>query len=410
MKKLMAICLVALLAIGLVACTNDNSNNQNENKDQSENMDGMDHGDMNHEEGSGTSNSSSDVTSTKNVTRLDAANLVDAAVKVSNTVWPATHDENKPGAVILAPTDNWQISLAATTLIHHPNNGPVLFYEDDEIPEATLAELERLAPTGNVDGTEVMVVGNPSKKVLDQLDDFSVEQIKGDDPAEFAKAADQKYADVSGGLPQGLIIVSSEEEAKLFSLIAGNWIAHMPEPVLYVTKDGIPDATREALELRNNNANIYVLGPESAISNDIFNDLNEYGNVTRIEGETPAAASIAFARFKDENTGFGWGLTEPGHGLGFVSTKSADYAIAGAPFAHLGKHAPMIWLEDGELTEETHEFLGQLQPKFTDDPTVGPYNHAFIIGSGKEVTMENQGMIDMMLEIVSADGGGHGGH
>lgn len=411
MKKILTIFLLAFLTIGLTACTsNEKDAKENTTKDQSENMEGMNHGSMGQEEESGVSENTSKVTSTKNVTRLDAENLVDAAVKVSETVWPATQNENKPGTVILAPADNWQISLASTHLIHHPNNGPVLFYDNGEIPEETLKELQRLDPVGNGDGTEVVVMGDTDQKVLDQLKDFSVEQIKGEDPAEFAKEVDKKYADVAGELPQSLIIVSAEEDAKLYSLIAGNWTAHMPEPLLYVTKDGIPNATKEALKLRNNKANIYVLGPESVISNKILNNLNEYGTVTRIEGETPAAASIAFAKFKDEKTGFGWGLTEPGHGFEFISTENADFAIAGAPFAHLGKHAPLIWLEDGELSKQTHEFLGQLQPKFTDDPTVGPYNHAFILGSGSAVTVQTQGMIDQMLEITSENGGGHGGH
>ncbi len=352
----------------------------------------------------------SNVFSTKNVTRVDTNNLVDAAVKISKTIWPATQEDNKPGTVILAPADQWQVSLASTDLIHHPNNGPVLFYEGEDISEKTLNELKRLAPLGNIEGTEVMVVGNAGQQIFDLLKDYSVDVIEGEGSAEFAKKVDQKYAEVAGELPQSVIIVSSENEAKLFSLIAANWIAHMPEPVLFVTKDDIPNATKKALELRDKKANIYILGPESVISANVENQLKEFGVVTRIQGETPTETSIEFAKFKDEDTKFGWGLTEPGHGLAFISTENAEFAIAGAPFAHLGKHAPLIWLDKGELLDETHEFLGQLQPTFTDDPTVGPYNHAYIIGSEQAITMETQGMIDQMLEIIGADGGRHGGH
>lgn len=402
MKKILSLLFLFIVMFSLSACS---SNNKDESKTES--TDAMKHSSMEERE---NSEGFSDVFSTKNVTRLDAENVIDAATKVSKTIWPSTHMENRPGAVILAPADKWQISLASADLIHHPNNGPVLFYENDEIPEAALKELDRLGPVGTKEGTEVIVMGNADQKVLDQLKDYQVEQIQEEDPAAFARDVDKKYAEASGELPNSLIIVSSDEEAKLYSLIAANWIAHMPEPILYVTKDGIPEATKEALSLRNNQARIYVLGPETVISKDVESTLKEFGTVTRIDGESPAAASIAFARFKDEKTGFGWGLTEPGHGLDFISTKNAAFAVAGAPFAHLGKHAPLIWLENGKLSNETHEFLGQLQPTFTDDPTVGPYNHAFIIGSGKAVSMDTQGMIDQMLEITSADGGGHGGH
>jgi len=257
----------------------------------------------------------------------------------------------------------------------------------------------------------VMVMGDVGENSVKMLEDYKVEQIKGNDPAEFAKAVDKKYAEAAGELPQSVIIVSLEEEAKLYSIIASNWIAHMPEPVLFVTKDGIPEATIDALKLRENKANIYVLATEGVISDNILSSLKEYGKVTRIEGDTPVEASIKFAQFKDEKTGFGWGITEPGHGFAFTSTTTPEFAIAGAPFAHLGKHSPLIWLEDGKATSEVHEFLGELQPKFMDDPTVGPYNHAYILASLQEVNMETQGMIDSMLEISPAGGdGGHGSH
>lgn len=402
MKKFLTLLFFVLLTFSLTACSSNKDETEMNEEGMSENMEGMDHGSMNDEDSKNTS--TSNVNSTKNVTRLDVNDLVEASVKVSQTIWPATQNDNRPGAVILAPVNNWQISLASTDLIHHPNNGPVLFYEEGKIPTETLEELERLAPLGNSDGTQVMVMGDVSQKILNQLDDYSVEHIKGTNAAEFAVKVDEKYAEVAGELPQSVIIVSSEENSKLYSLIAANWIAHMPEPILFVTKDEVPEETKMALNKRNNKANIYILGSESVISAKIQKSLEEFGTVTRIEGDTPVTASIAFAKFKDKKTGFGWGITEPGHGMDFISTQNAEFAIAGASFAHLGKHAPLIWLEDGKLSNETHEYLVQLQPIFTDDPTIGPYNHAYILGSGESVSMQIQGVIDQMLEISSTKG------
>ncbi|MGI8384842.1 cell wall-binding repeat-containing protein [Robertmurraya sp. P23] len=398
MKKLFASMISILLLTFLAACTSDGD----EGKEAEENTEVT--------ETNGNVSSELLVTSTKNVTRLDADSLEEAAIMVSQTIWPATGNDNRPGTVILAPADQWQIALAGSDLIHHPNNGPVLFY-NQELSDVTLDEIKRLSPTGNVNGTEVMVMGDATEKVLNALEDYKVEQITGNDPAEFALAVDKKYAETAGELPQSVIIVSLEDDAKLYSLVASNWIAHMPEPVLFVSKDEIPQATVEALQSRGNKANMYVLAPEEVISEEVVSSLQEYGNVTRIDGETPVEASIAFAKFKDEKIGFGWGVTEPGHGFAFTTTAQPEFGIAGAPFAHLGKHAPLIWLENGEATSEVHEYLGALQPKFTDDPTVGPYNHAYILANLKEVSMDTQGMIDSMLEISPADGsGGHGSH
>ncbi len=79
---------------------------------------------------------------------------------------------------------------------------------------------------GNEEGTQIMVMGDVSENVLNQLEGYKVPQIKGDDPAKFAAEIDQVYA--AEEVPESVIIVSSEEDAKLFSLPAVNWIAHMP--------------------------------------------------------------------------------------------------------------------------------------------------------------------------------------
>lgn len=401
-KKFMKSIFIATLSLSLVACTGQ------EEKDSVEEDKHSTHDKSNTSVEKNQQNMIS--LNTKNVTRLDTSNPIEAAIGVSQMIWPSTHNENKPGTVILAPLEQWQISLASTNLIHHPNNGPVLFYDKGSIPEITMKEIQRLNPVGNVDGTQIMVMGNLGDKELALLDDFKLEQVSGESAAEFARDIDFKYAEITGETTNGVIIVSLEEEAKLYSILAGNWIAHMPEPILYVNKDEIPEATKEALSKRNNNASIYVLGPETVISNELENALNEYGIVTRISGETPTETALAFAQFKDNKTNFGWGVNEPGHGLEFVSTSSPEIAIVGAPFAHLGKHAPLIWLAEGVATGEVHDFLNTMQPTFTDDPTVGPYTHVYLLGSTDLITYETQGMIDLMIEISPESGNGHHGH
>ncbi|OAH52905.1 ArsR family transcriptional regulator [Domibacillus aminovorans] len=427
-KGLKGFVLVAALSTALVACSNDDSNNMDDQN--MDGMDGMDHESMD-EEGKKRSGISDEklaefatapeklnenaqenllTTNTKNTTRLNTQNPVQASILASQTIWPATHEENQPGTVILVPKDNWQVGLAAADLIHHPNNGPVLLTDKNELAAETLNEIKRLNPIGNEEGTQVMVMGDISDSVTNQLADYKVEAIEGTEPAQFAADVDEKYAAVSGGeYPESVIIVSADEEAKAYSILAINWIAHMPEPVLYVTKDGIPEETKKALQKRKE-ATLYILGPESIVSKETERELGDYGAVTRIAGEDPVSNSIEFAKFKDEETSFGWGLTEPGHGVSFVSSATPDLALTGAPFSHLGKHAPVIWLEDGQVTEPVYNFLATIKPTFQDDPTQGPYNHGFIIGSQEAISFETQGIIDEKLEIVQADGEGHEGH
>jgi hypothetical protein len=348
---------------------------------------------------------------TKNSTRLNEQEPIKAAVLTSQTIWPATHPENQPNAVILVPKNNWQTALASADLIHHPSNGPILFLEDKKIPDATLNEMKRLNPKGISDGTNVLVIGDLDEQAMKQLATYKVKQVKNTDPATTAKEIDTLYADLAGGYPKNVIIGSSDEDAQLYSLPAVNWIAHMPEPILYVSKDSVPQATIDALKERKEKGTIYLLGPEKIISKDVEKQLEEHGKIVRISGETPTANSIAFATFKDKETSFGWGITEPGHGVSFVSsTSDPALAIAGAPFSHMGKHAPVIILDKGEVTKDVFDFLLQIKPTFKDDPTVGPYNHGFILGTDATIPYKSQGILDDVLEIVQENGKGHEGH
>lgn len=349
---------------------------------------------------------------TKNITRISQDDPVNVAVETSQLVWPASHEGNRPGTILLGDKEDWQTNLPAMTLVHHPNDGPLLYAEKNSIPKATLDELKRLNPKGSKknQGIQVVLTGNFSDNVRKQLVDegLKVDTVKGNNPADTAAKVDAYYAEASGDLPQSVIVGSMD--APEYTLPAANWIAHMPEPLLYVGKESVPKETIDALKKRKDQPHIYILGPEAAISASVEKELKQYGKVKRISGKTPEENAIAFAKFKDKSTKFGWGVTTPGHGLTFNRTDNIESAIVSAPFSHMGKHAPMLLLDQDKLSEPMHHYLMSLQPKFKDDPTVGPYNHAFVVGSVKRISFTTQGVIDQILEITPESGDGHGGH
>lgn len=347
---------------------------------------------------------------TKNITRLNSDDPVVVSVLTSQTIWPATHEGNKPGTIMLAPLEQWQIALSSLNLVHHPNDGPLLYTTDGFIPDIVMNEINRLKPKGNIDDIQIMVLGELNEGETDKLEGYQTTHLNEVDPAAFAYAIDEAYAQLINHVPNSVIIGSYEDEAKLYTIPAGSWITHMDESLLYVSKNDIPEPTINALQKREGKAHIYLIGPEHIISNDVKNELQQYGKVVRISGETPEQVAIEFAKYKNENTGFGWGVAQPGHGLVFISTHSPHLAITAAPFAHLGKHAPMLWLPNGELNEQLKDYLAVLKPKFKKDPTEGPYNHGYLIGSENLVSFYQQGRIDDLLEIVPADGAGHGDH
>ncbi|MCA1055346.1 cell wall-binding repeat-containing protein [Rossellomorea aquimaris] len=422
--------MMVTLVLLLGACSNNDQGNEHSGHDETHHAENghNDHGDHDHNDEifgelnktksfdipESTNESSSDhlqTLMTKNTTRLDSSDAETVSILTSQMIWPATHGNNQPGTVILVPQSQWQLGLAAVDLVHHPNNGPVLFYQEDGISDATMNEINRLDPKGNVNETEIMVMGDAPRAVSEQLKGYKTEEMKASSPERFAAEIDKAYAEVTNGTyPENIIIVSSEEKAKLYSLIAANWIAHMPEPLLYVNDGGIPEETKKALEKRDGQANLYLLGSTDVLSEKVEKELKDFGNVTRIKGSDPVTMSVEFASFKDDDTGFGWGFDEPGHGLSFISTSTSQLAIPAAPFSHLGKHSPLIWLEDGEAGKIVTDFLAGIKPLFKDSPQDGPYNHGTVIGGREAVSHQSQGILDDVLEIVPASGGEHGSH
>lgn len=350
---------------------------------------------------------------TKNTTRINTSDPVQAAVTASQTLWTAVSENNRPGSVVLADSEQWQIAAASADLIHHPSNGPLLFVNKDGIPEPTFNELKRLKPTGakSNDGIQVITVGAVADQVHQQLKElgYKTDSIEGGQPAAVARDIDAYYGKVSGSLPESVIVGSMDSPE--FTLPAVNWIAHMPEPLLYVKQNEIPAETAEALKARNGKANIYVIGPEDAVSADVEKELEAYGKVTRISGKDPYENAVQFAKFKDPATEFGWGIDSPGHNFSFLPADSTMLTIAVAPFSHLGKHAPLLFTDKDGMPESVMKYVMSVQPKFKKSPAEGPYNHAWITGDEKAISDKGQSEIDDMLEIIPASGGdAHGGH
>lgn len=357
----------------------------------------------------GRTNANEGVVATKNTTRIMGSNAEEIGLSTSRMIWPATEQGTKPNVVLLTPADNWQVQLAGLDLVHHPSDGPLLVTDKANISETVFNEIKRLNPKGAKDGTQVIAMGMESsatKKLTNA--GFKLKDIKGGTPDAFAAAIDAYYASVSGELPQSVVVTTSEKAA--FAAPVGSWISHMPEPLLYVTKDKLSEDTKTALAKRNGKANIYLVGPEEAISKQVEAELRKYGQVVRISGQDPVTNAIAFAKYKDKKTGFGWGITQPGHGLVLAGAEQVEQSLPALPFAHRGKHAPLLLTDKEKASEPLLAYLKELKPFFKKEPTEGPYNHMYIAGGANWISDEQQGDLDHLIEIESEGGMGHGGH
>lgn len=60
--------------------------------------------------------------------------------------------------------------------------------------------------------------------------------------------------------------------------------------------------------------------------------------------------------------------------------------------------------------QDVYYLLAAIKPSFKDDPTNGPYNHGYIIGTENLISCPIQGILDDKLEIAPLSHTGHSGH
>lgn len=330
---------------------------------------------------------------TKNTTRLPGPDPASLAADAALAVFPSTSRETRPGAVALVDQRDWRTALAASALMGPPLRAPMLLTGPDELPTVTADALKALAPAGAEDarGAQIIRVGTtPRPEGLRPTD------ITASGAAATAAAIDSFLTSTRGTPSRRVLVVSADDPA--FAMPAAAWAAKSGDPILYTGRNAVPAQTTTALRARRN-PQIFILGPESAISAQVETTLKELGDVERVDGPDPVRNAIAFARFSDGD--FGWGVTDPGHGLVFARSDVPLAAAAISPLSAAGTYGPLVLLDGpGRLSAPVREYLLDIQPGYEDDPVRGVYNHGWIAGDDGAISVTAQGEIDQLLEIA----------
>jgi hypothetical protein len=336
------------------------------------------------------------VVATKNTTRIAGADPIADAAGAALATYPARTPESRPAAVILADVNDWRTGIAASVLVGRPLNAPILFAQGDKLPPATTAALDALQPTGSkrVGGAQVIRVGTNAP-----VPGYKTADVAPGKPAAVAAAVDRLRAAAAGAAATAVVVASSDRPE--YAMPAAGWAAKSGDPVLWVRADAIPTATAKALKTHGK-PGIYVLGPADAVSDRVLERLRKYGKVKRIATSDPVTSAIAFARYRDGT--FGWGVTDPGHGLVFANTRYPQDAAAAAPLSASGTYGPLLVLTDvGVLPAPLQNYLLDIQPGYATDPVRGVYSHGWMIGDESSVSAAVQARIDTLLEIQPVD-------
>jgi hypothetical protein len=332
---------------------------------------------------------------TSNTTRIGGPDPASNAAAAALAVFPGTNEKQRPVAVALVDTEDWAGAIAAAVLMAEPIRAPLLFGEAEGVPDQTAEALDILQPHGGAasGGKAVFAIGD-----VQVPKGMSAAKVVAGDAATEAAAIARLRDRIAGTRPEAIILASSSEPA--FAAPAAAYAARSGDPVLFTDAKELPQETVAALR-RDEGVPVYALGPGSAISGKVLKEVEGVGGsaVQRISGDNPVAAAISFARF-DEG-GFGWHVTDPGHGFVLVRSDSPQEAAAAAPLSASGTWGPLLLTDSADtLPSELRGYFLDVKPGYTTDPTRAFYNHVWIVGDAGQISVEQQAEVNEVAELA----------
>jgi hypothetical protein len=336
---------------------------------------------------------------TNNTTRVGGSEPATTAAGVALAVFPSAKVVQRPAAVTLVDEAEWQGAVAAAVLMSAPVRAPLLVTSGGDLPDPTSQALDTLDPQGSAatDKAQVFAIGSAAAP-----DGLRASRAKGANPAALAVAIEALRDKLLGHAPHHIVL--APESKPEFAAPAAAWAARSGDAVLYSSLDKLPQETAGALR-EDPKTPVYVLGPSSAISSAVVREVAEIGNpVRRVSGEDPVTNSIALARYA--NGGFGWNVNDPGHGLVVARSDQPIEAAVAAPLSASGTWGPLLLTDDADtLPKALREYLLDIKPGYTTDPTRAFYNHVWVIGDQEAIDVNQQAEIDQLAELAKIGGG-----
>jgi len=335
---------------------------------------------------------------TNNTTRIGGSDPAANAAGAALAAFPSTTETQRPDAVTVVGEEDWAGAIAAAVLMAEPVRAPILFSGAEEIPAVTEEALDVLDPQGSAATGKA-----PLFAVGRVVYPGQAAPIDSGDPATTAAQIATLRDRLAGKPPRHIVVASSAHPD--FAMPAAAWAARSGDPVLYSEPEKLPAATAAALK-KHPKVPVYVLGPSSVISSGVVREIAKVSKrVKRVAGEDPVANALALARYRDGS--FGWNVNDPGHGFVLARDDSPADAAAAAPLSASGTWGPLLLTDDAAaLPDEVRNYLLDVKPGYTTDPTRAFYNHVWVIGDLDAISVDQQAEVNELAELAKIGGGG----
>lgn len=338
---------------------------------------------------------------TANTIRIPGADPAANAAGAAITAYPSSSAFTRPAAVSVVGEGDWRAAIAMSVFSAPPLKVPMLLSSAGDMPDVTKSAMGALSPAGVVIPGQTLrpkafVAGDlelPERTPRVNLVNSSYENL--------ALAVDRLWTQLSGGKPSEQVIVTTADPAfKRFAIPAGPLAANSGSPVFFVNQDRVPLATLRAIAAHKKPA-IYVVGPKFAISDQLLAVLRKYGTVRRIGDGDVAQNAVDVAAFSDPNTGWGWGITDPGHGFVITNSHNEMNVAAATTLAAGAAYGPLLLNSNPQIVDRAlRNYLLDEQPGYVGNPASAVYNRAWLLGDTDQLSPGIQATFDKLLAVT----------
>lgn len=345
--------------------------------------------------------------------RIPGHSPEEQAILLTQTVYPATREDNAVGAIIVTPQIPQLAYLAMHRVTHMPVNAPLLYLDkDNRLSEQTLREMRRLKPDGVLqDGrTQVYTLNVPETEVerIEEILGYAVREFKAPNPLEMAELLDRWQAALKANFPDEVVISAIDNGQSIeHGVGAMGWNAHMGKGFAWVYRDSVPEITKRMLDRRSDECFMYLFGNRDMISDKVAQELGRFGLVRRVAGKDPYATNAVNAGYKDygrnygwwwgwEPRAWGWGIAQAGHNYIIGTPEDILYLIPAAVLGHMGKHGPILLVTRYSVPKATADYLKMVKP-FPTNAQATVLNYSWIIGDTNSVSLKVQQTIDRLM-------------
>ena len=285
------------------------------------------------------------------VERLAGPGRVETAVAVSSSAFDSAE------RVVIATAEAYPDALAGAPLAVQLD-APLLLSGSADLSAATAQEIQRLG------AREAVLLGGPAALSPEVEDDLrrariGVRRVSGSDRFATAAAVAAELA-TSGEVVEPIVVEganASPSRGWPDAVSAAPLAAHTGQPVLLVTRDAVPPATRAALDDLQVDRVLVVGGP-AAVSDEVAADLRASGfEPRRVAGETRYATSAAVA---DEMVAAGMDAAQ----VWLATGRDWPDALTGG--AAVGRLAHTLLLVDGMDLDASPETRDRLAASATE--------------------------------------------